>query len=107
MGAADGAGVAQLLKPVFFFVLFCFKKRKEKMLISDVCQCLNNTNSGSQQVIKQADNCELCFLVSVYRGHAPQASPGRMSAMRTEENRLTALLSKMGFPQIHWVVAEL
>lgn len=70
-------------------------------------QCLSNANSGSQQVIKQADNCELCFLVSVYRGHAPQASPGRMSAMRTEENRLTALLSKMGFPQIHWVVAEL
>lgn len=43
---------------------------------------------------------------SVYRGHIPHASPGRMSAMRTEENRLTALLSKMGFPQIRRVVAD-
>lgn len=43
---------------------------------------------------------------SVYRGHTPHASPGRTSAMRMEENRLMALLSKMGFPQILWVVAD-
>lgn len=43
---------------------------------------------------------------SVYRGHTPHASPGRTSATRMEENRLTALLSKMGLPQILWVVAD-
>ena len=43
---------------------------------------------------------------SAYRGHTPQASPGRMSATRMEENRLTALLSKMDFPQILRVVAD-
>lgn len=45
-------------------------------------------------------------LVFGYRGHAPHASPGRMSATRMEEKRLTALLSRMGFPQILWVVAD-
>lgn len=50
--------------------------------------------------------CLRIHLRSVYRGHTPHASPGRMSAMRTEVNRLTALLSKMGFPQIRWVVAD-
>lgn len=46
------------------------------------------------------------FLAPVYRGHTPQASPGRVRATRMEENKLTALLSKMGFPQILWAVAD-
>lgn len=45
-------------------------------------------------------------LPAVYRGHSPQARPGSTSATSTEENRLTALLSRMGFPQIRCVVAD-
>lgn len=34
-------------------------------------QCLNNTNSGSQQVIKQADNWTVLFSVSLSRPRTP------------------------------------
>ena len=42
----------------------------------------------------------------VYCGQAPQARPGRMRATSREENRLTALLSRMGFPLMCRVVID-
>lgn len=55
---------------------------------------------------RRSNRVFVVFSASPYRGHTPHASPGRMSAIRMEEKRLTALLSKMGFPQILWVVAD-